>query len=287
MAAKKQKNFPMFSKATDENATPAKKRKASDPLTILTWNVSGLRACVKKDGAGSIEESGADIIFLQETKCSEWPPEIQRLQDYGYKKLLVSKQSNGGYAGVGLLAREKPLKVEEGLTDSGFEDHARMITAEYENCFIVGVYVPNSGVGLVNLAKRHVWEEKMRAKLKELDKKKPVILVGDLNVAHEEIDLANPESNRNKTAGFTDQERNDFTELLAGGFVDVYRRLNPEQTGAYTYWSYRTNARARNTGWRLDYFVVSERIFEKVQECNINSDVTGSDHCPLTLKIDI
>ncbi|CAD5208329.1 unnamed protein product [Bursaphelenchus xylophilus] len=284
----KKRVYPLFEK-TDSSSESVSKRPKGASLTIYSWNVASLRAVVKppKTGAETIAGFDADIVLLQEVKCNEFPPEIMRLKEYPYKKIYPSKEKKGGYSGVALLAKEAPLKLNLGIGDSRFDDQGRLIHAEYEDFHFVGVYVPNSGRGLVNLKIRHEWEVLLKEKLVELDKDKPVIYCGDLNVAHEEIDLKNPKSNYNKTAGFTDQERNDFTDLLAAGFVDVFRTLNPDLEGAYTYWSYFGNARAKNVGWRLDYFVISQRLMENVEDCKIHSEITGSDHCPLSLTIKI
>lgn len=281
------RHYAIFESKT-EKAAETKKRKEGEPLKIYSWNVAGLRSCVsKKAGHEEILKWDADVVFLQETKCTEFPPEIQRMSEFPYKKLLTSVDKKGGYAGVAMLSKEKPHSVKLGIDHNGFDDHARLIQAEYDNFYLLGVYVPNSGVGLKNLDKRKQWDALMRAKMIELDKVKPVILVGDMNVAHNEIDIKNPESNRNKSPGFTDQEREDFGRLLDAGFVDVYRRMNPDKTGAYTYWTYRGNARGKNVGWRLDYCIVSERIFDNVIDCQIHADIMGSDHCPVSLTIDI
>uniref|UniRef100_A0A183HE90 exodeoxyribonuclease III n=1 Tax=Onchocerca flexuosa TaxID=387005 RepID=A0A183HE90_9BILA len=228
-----------------------------------------------------------DIIALQETKCTAVPDELQD----GYHSFLNASEKSG-HGGVLLLTKKEPIKVTCGFDDKskfGVDDNGkgRIIVAEYENYYLINAYVPNSGRGLVNLDKRKVWDDYYLNFIKKLDSNKPVIYVGDLNVAHQEIDLANPKSNHNKTAGFTDQERNDFTRLLDAGFVDVFRRLNPEKEGAYTFWSNMHNAREKNVGWRLDYFVVSERIMNKVKECEILHSIKGSDHCPLRLTIEL
>uniref|UniRef100_A0A1I7ZAB4 exodeoxyribonuclease III n=1 Tax=Steinernema glaseri TaxID=37863 RepID=A0A1I7ZAB4_9BILA len=277
--AKKQKVFAIFEKK-DSVPKSYKEFKMGETFKIFSWNVAGLRACLKKEGARVIAESGADVVFLQETKCNEFPDEVANMDVYPYKLLHASKEKSGGYAGVAMLSKFKPLKVEHA------EEEGRLIIAEFEHCYILSAYVPNSGRGLVNLdTTRRAWEDFMLEKLKTMDKEKPVIYTGDLNVAHEEIDLKNPKTNRNKTAGFTDQERADFTNMLAAGFVDVYRKRNPEEEGAYTFWSYLGGARAKNVGWRLDYFVISERLFDNVEACDIHSKVLGSDHCPVTMDI--
>ncbi|KJH42524.1 exodeoxyribonuclease III [Dictyocaulus viviparus] len=253
---------------------------------LLSWNVAGLRACCKKRGHESILSESADVIFLGEIKCSEWPVDLEKdFKDYS-RTLVTSKEKKGGYAGVALLSKTKPMKVWKGIGDSAFDNEGRLITAEFQNFYFIGAYVPNSGRGLINLEKRGKWEQLILNKIKELDQKKPVIYAGDLNVAHNEIDLANPEANRNKTAGFTDQERGWFTKLLGAGFKDTYREMHQDKR-EYSFWSYMGNARAKNVGWRLDYFVVSERIFEKVKSSKIRGDVMGSDHAPIVLEINI
>ncbi|VDP32810.1 unnamed protein product [Heligmosomoides polygyrus] len=240
---------------------------------IFCWNVAGLRACAKKGGHKSILAEAADLIFLGEIKCNEWPVDIGTdFKDY-HKTLAISQKNKGGYAGVALLSKIKPLNVWKGIDGELFSDEGRLIIAEFTRFYFIGAYVPNSGRGLVNLESRGKWEELFLKKIKELDEKKPVIYAGDLNVAHNEIDLANPESNRNKTAGFTDQERGWFTRLLAAGFKDTYRELHGDKQ-EYTFWSYMGNARSKNIGWRLDYYVVSERIFDKVSEFPAHSVVS-------------
>uniref|UniRef100_A0A915ERA4 exodeoxyribonuclease III n=1 Tax=Ditylenchus dipsaci TaxID=166011 RepID=A0A915ERA4_9BILA len=288
--SRKRKNFAIFeSKAgtsANENAPEIKKRKEGDPLKIFSWNVAGLRACIKKGCHTELAKWDADVVFLQETKCEELPPEIKSIADYPYKKLCFSKVKKG-HSGVAMLSREKPVSVECCVGDENFDQQARWIQAEFENYYLIGVYVPNSGQKLVNLDKRKKWEGLILERLISLDKLKPVIYVGDMNVAHQEIDLKNPVSNRNKTAGFTDQEREDFTRLLEAGFVDVWRSRNPTQADVYTFWSYLGNARSRNVGWRIDYFVVSKRILVKVVDCKVHHGVLGSDHCPISMTIDV
>uniref|UniRef100_A0A7E4VZC8 exodeoxyribonuclease III n=1 Tax=Panagrellus redivivus TaxID=6233 RepID=A0A7E4VZC8_PANRE len=278
--------YSIFDKGTSSAAeTVAKKRKPEDPLRILSWNVAGLRACVKKKFVESVTAEDADVVFLQETKCDVFPPEVLALP-YPVKHLVPSKVKKG-HAGVAMLSREKPIAVNFGFGEKKFDDMGRWIHAEFDKFHIIGTYVINSGDKLQNLPTRHEWEEHVAAKLTELDKEKPVIYTGDLNVAHNEIDLRNAEANRNKSAGFTDQERADFGKLLECGFIDVYRNKYPEEKDCYTYWSYLANSRARNTGWRIDYFVVSERILDKVVEVKHLKDVYGSDHCPIKLSIQL
>jgi exodeoxyribonuclease III len=285
MALAQKRTYSIFEPNAGKVKIQAKKRKENEPLKIFSWNVAGLRAVTKKKGVEVLKDSDADIIFLQETKCEAFPDEVAALP-YPYKYLVPSKVKKG-HAGVAMLAREKPLKVNYGFGEQKFDDQGRWIHAEYENFHVIGTYVINSGEKLQNLPARHEWECHVVEKLKELDKEKPVIFTGDLNVAHHEIDLRNPDANRNKSAGFTDQEREDFTRLLEAGFIDVYRKKNPEEKNCYTYWTYFSNARARNVGWRIDYFIVSERIYEKIEDMKLRPEIHGSDHCPVELTIKI
>lgn len=264
-----------------------KVEKSGREIKIISWNVAGLRALIKKNGHSVLVEENPDIIALQETKCVDVPSELQN----GYHTFLNASEKSG-HGGVLLLTKEEPIKVTYSFDDKSRCDidgngKGRIIIAEYESYYLINAYVPNSGRGLVNLDKRKIWDDYYLTFIKKLDLSKPVVYVGDLNVAHQEIDLANPKTNRNKTAGFTDQERNDFTRLLDAGFVDVFRRLNPDKEGAYTFWSNMHNAREKNVGWRLDYFVVSERIMNKVKKCDILHSIKGSDHCPLSLTIEL
>ncbi|XP_017882083.1 uncharacterized protein LOC108626120 [Ceratina calcarata] len=253
-------------------------------LKISSWNVSGIRALLKKNGLDYIMKEDADIVALQETKCNtdKLPPEV-KLKNYHYY-FLDSKKP--GYCGLALYTKEKPIDIKYGLDNSEFDDDGRLITAEYPNFYLVNVYVPNSGQKLVTLPKRLKWNETFKAYIKELDEKKPVIICGDMNVAHQEIDLTNPKTNT-KNAGFTKEEREDMTDFLETGFVDTFRALYPDKTGAYTFWSYFANARSKNIGWRLDYFLVSERIKDDVCDNVMRDKVYGSDHCPIVLYVHI
>nr|CAD7578477.1 unnamed protein product [Timema californicum] len=253
-------------------------------LKISTWNVSGLRALIKKKGLEFLKHEDPDIFCMQEVKCStkKLPPEA--IVD-GYHKFWLPADKEG-YSGTALFSKQKPLNVTYGLNNKEYDTEGRVITAEYEKYFLVTTYVPNAGRGLVTLPKRMKWDPVLRNYLKDLDTRKPVILCGDLNVAHEEIDLANPKTNT-KSAGFTQEERDGMTSLLKQGFVDSFRLMYPDKTGAYTFWSYMGNARARNTGWRLDYFILSERLKENLCDIIIRSDVYGSDHCPVTLLLNV
>lgn len=250
---------------------------------ISSWNVAGLRAWVKKDGIEYLKKEDPDIICLQETKCPEQkvPPEAKLP---GYHTYWANSEKDG-YAGVAVYSKEKPLHVKIGLGKE-HDSEGRLLTLEYDKFYLVNTYVPNAGQGLKTLPKRLQWDKDFRSFLKELDAQKPVVLCGDLNVAHNEIDLANPATNT-KHAGFTKEERDNFTELLKEGFVDSFRHLYPDKTGAYTFWAFFGNARARNTGWRLDYFVLSKRLLPNVCDNVIRNQVFGSDHCPVTLFLHI
>ncbi|MFH4984103.1 hypothetical protein AB6A40_010812, partial [Gnathostoma spinigerum] len=278
---KSEKKEPMrkkTKKTSVENTDPTEMLNGgSKAIKIISWNVAGLKAWIKKGCDKIITREKPDLMLLQETKCTEIPKD---LNVDGYKVFLRSSTGKSGHAGVALLSKEEPVEVTYGLGCDEFDGEGRLIFAEFPSFILINSYVPNSGRGLVRLDGRKRWDMLFLEKIQSLDKRKPVIYCGDLNVAHQEIDLANPKSNHNKTAGFTDQERDDFTRLLNAGFVDVFRKLNPEKTGAYTFWSHMHNARASNTGWRLDYFVVSERLMGMVKECKIHSNVQGSDHCP-------
>ena len=250
-------------------------------MKLISWNVNGLRACMNKGFEDFLRASGADAFCLQETK-------MQREQaDFvfdGYEEYWNSAEKKG-YSGTAIFSKNAPLNVTYGI---GLEEHdkeGRVSTAEYENFYLVTVYTPNSQRELARLDYRMVWEDVFRAYLLELDKKKPVIVCGDLNVAAEEIDLKNPKTNR-KNAGFTDEERAKFRELKAAGFVDTFRHLHPEEV-KYSWWSYMFKAREKNAGWRIDYFVVSERIADKVQAAEIHTEILGSDHCPVSIEIDL
>ncbi|XP_071552934.1 DNA repair nuclease APEX1-like [Panulirus ornatus] len=254
-------------------------------LKMLSWNVDGLRAWLKKDGLSVFESEDPDIVCLQETKCSEskLPKEAKDVK--GYKSYFMSAKTDG-YSGVALYSKTEPLSVTYGFDDTKHDEEGRCITAEYEKFYLVTTYVPNAGRKLVTLDKRMDWDPKFRKYLQDLDAKKPVIMCGDLNVAHSEIDLANPKGNK-KNAGFTQEERDGFTELLAAGFVDSFRHLYPDKTAQYTFWTYIGNCRAKNVGWRLDYFVLSKRLIPQLCDNVICSSFLGSDHCPIKLLMQI
>ena len=249
-------------------------------MRLVSWNVNGLRACLNKGFLDFCAFANADAICLQETKMR---PEQAEFELPGYIRFWNSADK-AGYSGTAVFTRTEPLSV---TYDFGVDEHrheGRVITAEYEEFYLVCCYTPNSKDQLARLDYRMVWENDIRDYLMELDKVKPVVYCGDLNVAHEEIDLKNPKSNR-RNPGFTDEEREKMTALLDSGFVDSFRHLYPEKTGAYSWWSYMFNARANNAGWRIDYFVVSARLAERIQEATIHPDVMGSDHCPVGLEL--
>lgn len=251
-------------------------------MKLISWNVNGLRACMKKGFEDFFKEVDADIFCVQETKLQEGqidfcPEGYECYWNYAERK---------GYSGTAVFTKKKPLEVIFGIGIDEHDHEGRVITLEYEDFYFVTVYTPNSQLELARLSYRMRWEDAFRDYLKELDAHKPVIVTGDMNVAHEEIDLKNPKTNR-KNAGFTDEERDKFSELLAAGFVDSFRYFYPDKTDAYSWWSYRFKAREKNAGWRIDYFVVSDRLKEQMKDALIYKEVMGSDHCPVGLEIDI
>ncbi|VDI18129.1 AP endonuclease 1 [Mytilus galloprovincialis] len=252
--------------------------------TIVSWNVNGVRAWLKKDGIDYLQKYKPDIFCIQETKCSqEKLPASLKVPDY---HSYFSSGDTEGYAGTALYSKEKPINVTYGMGIKKLDDEGRLITAEYDTFYLVGAYVPNSGKGLVRLKYRtKEWDVAFRDYMKGLDAKKPVIYCGDLNVAHQETDLKNPKTNRNKTPGFHDDERQGFTDLLAEGFFDSFRELYPNARECWSFWTYMMNARAKNVGWRLDYFVLSDRLKKDLCEHTIQQDVMGSDHCPIVLQM--
>lgn len=249
-------------------------------MKFISWNVNGLRACVTKGFKDFFNDIDADIFCVQETKMQ---PGQAILELPGYKQYWNSAEKKG-YSGTAVFSRVEPLSVSYGL---GIEEHdheGRVITLELEDYYLVTVYTPNSQKELARLSYRMEWEVAFRQFLQELDKKKPVIVCGDLNVAHTEIDLKNPRTNH-KNAGFTDEERGKFEELLAAGFTDTFRYIYPDVTGAYTWWSYLRKARANNSGWRIDYFLTSNRLQPQIKSATIYNEIFGSDHCPVGLEL--
>lgn len=251
-------------------------------MKLISWNVNGLRACVGKGFLDYFKEQQADIFCLQETKLQEGQIELELDGYHQYWNYAEKK----GYSGTAIFTKEKPISVHYGI---GIEEHnkeGRVITLEFEKFYMITVYTPNSQEKLARLDYRMKWEEDFKSYLLELDKKKPVIVCGDLNVAHKEIDLKNPKTNR-KNAGFSDEEREKMTKLLESGFVDSFRYFYPDKTDIYSWWSYRFSARAKNAGWRIDYFLVSDRIKENMKGAEIHTEILGSDHCPVLLNIDL
>ena len=251
-------------------------------MKLISWNVNGLRAAVTKGFMESFNELDADIFCLQETKLQ---PDQISLELPGYEQYWNSAVKKG-YSGTAVFTRIKPLSVTNGIGIEEHDQEGRVITAEYDNFYLVCCYTPNSQRELARLDYRMTWEDAFRNYLLELDKKKPVILCGDLNVAHQEIDLKNPKTNR-KNAGFSDEERAKMTELLGACFTDTFRHLYPDAIEQYSWWSYMGKARERNTGWRIDYFITSKRLDDKIQEAKIHQQIFGSDHCPVELVIDL
>ena len=248
-------------------------------MKLISWNVNGLRAVVNKGFLDFFNEVDADIFAIQETKMQ---PDQLVLDLEGYHQYFHSAIKKG-YSGTAVFTKVKPISVSFDFEKEIHNDEGRVITLEYENFYFVNAYVPNAKEALARLEYRMEWEDELRNYLKALDEKKPVVYCGDLNVAHNEIDLKNPSTNR-KNPGFSDEERNKFQQLLDAGFKDTFRTLYPEKI-EYSWWSYRFNARANNTGWRIDYFVVSNRLMEDVKEAKIYGDILGSDHCPVGLEI--
>jgi exodeoxyribonuclease III len=250
-------------------------------MKLVSWNVNGLRACVKKGFLDYFDEVDADIFCVQETKLQEGQISLELVGYHQYWNYAIKK----GYSGTAVFTKNKPLSVRYGVGTDEIEGEGRILTLEFDDFFLVNVYTPNSQRDLARINYRLDWEDRILLHLKELDKLKPVVLCGDLNVAHQEIDLRNPKSN-NGNSGFTEEERGKMTSLLAEGFVDSYRHFNPEQEGAYTWWSYMAKVREKNIGWRIDYFIVSERLRERLKNVDIHCNVMGSDHCPVILEMD-
>ncbi len=252
-------------------------------MRIASFNVNGIRAILGKDFAASFEKLGADILVLEETKLSEDPGLLPPFQKEGYESYWTISKMRKGYSGVAIFTKIKPLSVHYGLHDGKYDEEGRLITLEFEDFYLVGAYVPNAGEGLKRLPFRMQYEQDVREYLHDLDQKKPIVYTGDLNVAYQEIDLKNPSSNH-QNPGFTDEERGEFGKLLGLGFVDVWRTLNPEKV-KYSWWSYRFHARENNAGWRIDYFIVSQRLMGKVKGSEIHNEIYGSDHCPVSLDL--
>ena len=251
-------------------------------MKLISWNVNGIRACLGKGFSDFFENINADIFCIQETKCQEGQVDLEY---EGYESFWNSAEKRG-YSGTAIFTKINPINVKYGI---GIEEHdkeGRIITLEFDKFYLVNNYTPNSKRELERLDYRQIWEDEIRKYLLNLNKTKPVIMCGDLNVAHKEIDLKNPKTNTHN-AGFTIEERNKMTELLNAGFIDTFRYLYPDKENAYSWWSYMRKAREKNVGWRIDYFIVSKDIKDKIKEASIYSDIMGSDHCPVGLEIDI
>ena len=251
-------------------------------MKFISWNVNGLRACLGKGFQEYFDRADADFFCLQETKLSDGQLSLPLPGYHAYWNYADKK----GYSGTAVFAREEPLNVTYGVGVPELDTEGRMITLEYPKFYLVTCYTPNAQRELARIDHRMKWDDAFRAKLAQLDGQKPVVVCGDLNVAHREIDLKNPASNRGN-AGFSDQERESFQKTLDMGFTDTFRSLYPEQAGIYSWWSYMFHAREKNAGWRIDYFIVSERLKEKIRNADIWSEVTGSDHCPVVLELDV
>ena len=251
-------------------------------MKLISWNVNGLRAAIGKGFMDTFAQLDADAFCLNETKLQ--PGQIE-LDLPGYHQYWNSAEKKG-YSGVAVFTRQEPLSVRYGIGVDEFDHEGRVLTLEMPQFYLVSCYTPNSQDGLKRLEYRMRWEDAFLSYLKSLEREKPVVLCGDLNVAHQEIDIKNPKSNR-MNAGFTDQEREKMTRLLNAGFVDTFRALHPDETGAYSWWSYRFHARENNAGWRIDYFIVSESLRGHVREAAIHPEIFGSDHCPVELVLDI
>ena len=255
-------------------------------LHLVNWNVNGIRAIIKKDFVPDVKAMNPDILCLQETKSGEEDAQSALEMFTDYHVYVNGSKARKGYSGTAILSKTEPIQV---TYDIGMEEHdqeGRVITAEYDTFFLTTVYTPNSGDGLARLCLPGTWDKDFREYVSWLGRRKPVIICGDLNVAHQPIDIARPKENYNKSAGYTQLEIDGFTRLLETGLVDTFRRFYPEEV-KYTYWNYVTNARAKNTGWRIDYFLVSESIADKAKDAMIYNEYLGSDHCPVGLKIDL
>ena len=250
-------------------------------MKLISWNVNGIRACVGKNFMEFFNEVDADIFCLQETKLQENQIDLKLDGYYQYWNYAKKK----GYSGTAIFTKKEPISVTYGINIEEHDQEGRVITLEFEDFYMVTVYTPNSQNELKRLDYRMKWEDDFRAYLKSLDEIKPVIVCGDLNVAHKEIDLKNPKTNR-KNAGFTDEERNKFTELLNEGFIDTFRYFYPDKENIYSWWSYRFKAREKNAGWRIDYFCASEKLKDRLVSAKIHTEVLGSDHCPVELVIE-
>ena len=250
-------------------------------MKLISWNVNGIRACVNKGFKEFFEKINADIFCIQETKCQ---PEQIELEFDGYYAYWNSAEKKG-YSGTAIFTKQKPICVTYGIGIDEHDKEGRVITLEFKDFYMINIYTPNAKRGLERLDYRQIWEDEIRKYLLKLNQEKPVIMCGDLNVAHKEIDLKNPKSNRGN-AGFTDEEREKMTALLSAGFIDTFRYVYPDKTDSYSWWSYMGKAREKNIGWRIDYFIVSKDIKDKIKEAMIYPEIMGSDHCPVGLIVE-
>ena len=255
-------------------------------MKLISWNVNGLRAVVNKGFKDFFTNIDADMFSIQETKMQENQLDENILKIFDGYNMFWNSAEKKGYSGTAIFIKQKPLNVIYGIGKEEHDKEGRVITLEFENFYMVNIYTPNSKRELERLDYRQIWEDEIRNYLLKLNTKKPVIMCGDLNVAHNEIDLKNPKTNR-RNAGFTDEERAKMTELLNAGFIDTFRYKYPDVTGKYSWWSYMFHAREKNAGWRIDYFIVSESLKEKIEDAKILDDIYGSDHCPIELDINI
>ena len=255
-------------------------------MKLISWNVNGLRAVINKGFKDFFKEIDADIFSIQETKMQEAQLDENILKIFEDYNAYWNSAEKKGYSGTAIFTKQKPLNVTYGIGKEEHDKEGRVITLEFEKFYMVNIYTPNSKRELERLDYRQIWEDEIRVYLLDLSANKPVVMCGDLNVAHKEIDLKNPKTNR-KNAGFTDEERAKMTELLNAGFVDTYRYKYPEVEGKYSWWSYMFHAREKNAGWRIDYFIVSENLKDKIEDAKILDDIYGSDHCPVELDLNI
>ncbi|PRP84418.1 hypothetical protein PROFUN_08098 [Planoprotostelium fungivorum] len=259
-----------------------KPAKRSTDIKIVSWNVAGWASVMKKGFSDYLDNEDPDIICVQETKIK--PSAVKEFANYPHSHFIDGETP--GYAGVGIISKHKPIRWIDGINHKTHDKEGRCITAEFEKFYLVNTYIPNSGRKLVRLSAREDWDVEFMRFISDLEKEKPVVWTGDLNVAHLEIDLKNPKPNKNKTAGFTDAERAGMTKMLDSGFVDAFRHFYPEQKEAYTFWSFMGGARKKNVGWRLDYFIVSKKLVSHLGDCYMRTHIHGSDHCPLVLHFD-
>ena len=253
-------------------------------MKLISWNVNGIRAVVKKDFFRSVEQMSPDILCLQETKAQDEQVE-EALKGLNGFHVYANSAEKKGYSGTAVLSASEPLEVTKGMAGEIHDTEGRVLTLEYDNFFLVNVYVPNSGSELKRLAYRQEWDHDFFAYLKKLEEKKPVIACGDFNVAHKEIDIARPKPNYNKSAGFMQEEIDGMDRYTSGGFIDTFRHFHPGSKDVYTWWSYRAGARNRNVGWRIDYFLASRKLIPGIKKAEIHNEIMGSDHCPVSVEL--